>query len=170
MLNVLRPPRRGMIKIKEILSRSSDFMEILGTDGISLIKKRKINYNDLACNREDWNKIEAGDSIEFDIVESVINPRIIPGQRRQFQQEVQKYFNDLRQKLTGCYFMWVCRHCKTKGYVPYEEGDEQVTIQKRIIQDHEEKSKHACEGKEINIWDHRGEKREMESKILSSHD
>ncbi|MFH1780915.1 MAG: hypothetical protein ABH841_02840 [Candidatus Nealsonbacteria bacterium] len=156
--NVHLKQRPLLIKVKRVLQKEPEFMVILDN------QERKHKLSEIDFPSFEWEKIGPGAMITLIITESVINHRFQPPK---VEKSIRKIVDETRQKVAGCFFIWVCPYCGTKGYVDYEDGDDTQRIMERIVMSHKEAMKAGCKCA-IRIFDHRGYEQENSSLFLSS--
>ena len=146
------------IKVRQIFSQKPKFMVIVDTRG----NQHKLSEEDFTPT--DWANIKPGSTITLIIKASVMTWRIKPPK---VEKSVSKFILEVQKKISGLFFVWVCEHCGTKGYIEYEDGDENQIIAEHILSAHQKEVKPGCV-QDIFIYDHRGMRREECERFLSA--
>ena len=155
--NVKLEARGQVVRVIKIINKKSDFMIVRLSNG----RQQKL----CDANFPEWRETKVGKEIELTIRESVTGARFRP---EKFQKNVQDFLNDLQKRVSGLFFMWFCEHCKTMGYVTYEDGEEPQGIAERINLAHRKEIKLGCDKTKLKIYDQRGMPQRDSALVLSS--
>ena len=155
----LRPPREEIVRVKKIINQKPDFMVVQLSNG----QQQKL----CDANLPSWRQVEEGDRIRLVIHESVVGAIHVP---EPFEKKVQEFLYGLQKEVSGLFFMWFCKHCKTMGYVTYEDGGSPVSIAQRIDANHKKEIKPGCDcdRTKLMIYDHRGQPHPNSASIVSA--